>query len=434
MPVMSASALLFAYGPEIRSFISGGLAKELAAQGPVVAITVVPRSAELLRQEFHVIEFAREGGARWEHALRRYVTSIVERRLELQGESKWRHQIAGAGRKAAWKEFVKSMLAARIPLKLLTVMERLVSVLAPVDMDLKYSLQAYGVTRLYYSAYNDARTNLVVRTAQSIGIQTIAIPNSWKDVYVRPRISPLPSELYVWDEETRARFLSLNPDLAAQVVKVRPSLHLAAVVRQKGRMDRQTFCRRFGLEAQRPFVCYTTAARTAVVEEERIVRALAESLQGVGIGGVQLLVRVNPMEIGTRYEDALSELPGVAVQRPLWEWWPEDDWCAASDQDTLDWAATLEHMHLNVSVCSTVTLEVIEFGRQVLNVGFDSRPSLPPESSVIRFWHAPFYRRFHGHPAVRLEDSLEDLVEAIEESLPLGSRRILSDPVGIGKC
>jgi hypothetical protein len=414
---MSSSALVFAYGPEIRSFLGGGLAEELALEGPVILISAFPQSTALASQSYPIIELSCSAETTSERLMRRYISSIVERRMLLHGALKWRHQIAGSGNQTGWKERMKSVLSAPPSLKLLGAAERWLGGVAPADIGLEKTLRAHKVTRLFYSAYNDVRTNVVVRTANRLGIKTIAIPNSWKDVYVRPRVSPAPSELRVWDEETRSRFLSLNPDLTEHSVVVTPSLHLAAVLRQRGMMDRGTFCRRSGLDPDCAFVCYTTATQKAVVDEERTVRAIAESFQSAGTRAVQLLVRVNPMEAGHRFEDALAGLRNVAVQRPAWEWHPEQDWCAASTEDTLTWAATLEHMHLNISVPSTVTLEALAFGKQVFNVGFDCKSDLPAAAAVRRYWDAPFYRRFHDHAEVRLAESLKALVAGVSASV-----------------
>jgi hypothetical protein len=121
------------------------------------------------------------------------------------------------------------------------------------------------------------------------------------------------------------------------------------------------------------------------------------------------------MEVGNRYEETLAGIPGVAVQRPKWEWLPDKDWCCAMEEDVGLWAATLEHMSVNISVPSTVTLEALTFDVPVINICFDSEPDMPANKSVKRFCSAPFYRRFLDDDRVFMAQSVDHIQKYLKK-------------------
>lgn len=409
------TAFLIAFGPEVRAFLHSGFIEECAGEGRVIIVTSHPESLAFQNVDWPVIalpditESERLARFRW------FASRVVEKRLERDGYSKWRHYLPEKETVKERFRFLKSSLTSRSGIRLIDTCESLLEKACGSNGAFAEIFREHGISTLYYSAYGNPRTNATIVAAKSLGIQTVAIPNSWKDFFTRPRISPRPDVLWVFEDMCRTNYLRHNPGLSMEQVLVKSSLHLKAIRKHSGRMTRGDFCQLYGFDPKRPIACYTTAAPNAVIGEERIVEALARSLSENS--PCQFLVRVNPMETSSRFEETLSGIPGVAIQRPKWEWQPKNDWCCALEADTTLWAATLEHMTVNISVPSTVTLEAQFFSRPVINIGFDNEIDLPMQISVRRFWNAPFYRCFHGDPKVFLAGSSAQLVKLVRRSL-----------------
>jgi hypothetical protein len=182
-----------------------------------------------------------------------------------------------------------------------------------------------------------------------------------------------------------------------------------------------------GLDSSRPFLCYTAAAPAAVLNEDEIVACILEAVKtGVISGNPQVLLRLNPMEDGSRFNEIRSRYPNLVVQKPEWEWEPNKDWCCALENDVALWVAIVQNSALNVSISSTVTLEYAALGRPVVNVCFDLPDLLPPDKSNRRFWDAAFYGEIRDRNLAVPAFSREELFRHIEHALQ-SKRHVSSD-------
>jgi hypothetical protein len=418
---MTCSAFLIAFGPEVRAFLHSGFVDQCAEKGRVLVLTSNPESAVFQNVPHPVLPLPQVSESPRLGRFRARAAGVAEKRLEAEGTEKWRHAMPGKKRGDGRLQWLKRGLASDPGLWLLNGYEKVLEGIGKPDAAVLALLKKHQVATLYYSAYGNPRTNAVVAAAKKAGVRTVCIPNSWKDFYIRPRISPVPDSLWVWDEDARKNYLRLNPALHSAQVEAHESLHLAAVRRRAGDLSRSQFCSLYGFDEAKPIICYTTAAPNAVVGEEKIVSDLARALATDSrLSSCQLLIRVNPMEVGRRYEEALQGMPHVAVQRPVWEWQQELDWCCALDEDVKLWAATLEHMEWNASIPSTVTLESLAFGKPVVNIFYDSNSGQPKSQSIRRFWNAPFYRRFHDDQMVACVSSIDEWVGTLKDSMKRG--------------
>jgi hypothetical protein len=178
-------------------------------------------------------------------------------------------------------------------------------------------------------------------------------------------------------------------------------------------MNRAEFGRKAGIDPARPFISYTAASPAAVEHEELVVEALAKALGCE----TQILLRLNPMEDGSRFAALPAKYPFVVIQKPMWEWDPANDWNCPLAEDSEMWVATAFHAGLNVSVPSTVTMEFASLQKTVVNVCFDLPQPLPTERSCRRFWDAPFYAEARRSLGVEGAFSVDDLVSRVSKAL-----------------
>src|SRR4029077_3742029 len=173
-----------------------------------------------------------------------------------------------------------------------------------------------------------------------------------------------------------------------------------------------------GIDPSRPYISYTAAAPAAVEHEELVVEALAKAIcDGVLPRYPQILLRLNPMEDGSRFAGLAAKYPFVVIQKPMWEWDPANDWNCPLAEDSEMWVGTVLHAALNVSIPSTVTLEFAGPEKPVVNVCFDLPQPLSAERSCRRFWDAPFYTEAKRSPLVEWGSSVEGLVSRGSKAL-----------------
>jgi len=290
---------------------------------------------------------------------------------------------------------------------------------------------------LISAGFSSAAAISAMQTASNIGVKTVVVTNSWKDIYVCPHIPVPPDRVVVWNARTKEYLLAANPHLIADRISISPSLHLQHFLVGGQIMSRADLCNLVGLDHARPFISYTAASPTAVENEEKIVAALMNAVDtGALPQQLQVLLRLNPMEDGQRFGQLRAKYRNLIIQKPSWVWDSKLDWCCALKQDTDIWCATVNHAAMNVSVPSTATLEFAALGRHVVNVCFDLDPSVAPERSARRFWLADFYADIReaqiATPAFTFDELQAKIAQRLSgngETARIASRRETGNPV-----
>lgn len=387
--------LLIAFGPEVRAFLHSGLATHLAQHYDVSLITANPDSAVFT--DGPTLPTQPLPAAQEPPLLRRWRGWARAARigwLRAQGRQRWRHYLANMPQHQAqasnplltWLAgqgwFANGIGAAERQLARQTGTH-------PAWADLYHAL---GTDCLILASHNNPRTLPALQTARNLGLKTLIITNSWKDIYTSPHVAVPPDRFVVWTTRTADDLAAANPHLTRANIEVSSSLHMARFFDAAQHMDRATFCAQTGLDPDRPYLCYTAASPAAVINEEAIVRYILEaSARGDFPEQPQVLLRINPMEDGTRFAELDAQYPDLIVQQPQWEWQKEREWNAALEVDVALWVATVAHAALNVSISSTVTMEFASLRRPVINICFDLPQDLPPAQTNRRFWDADFY-------------------------------------------
>lgn len=407
-------AVYIAFGPEVRAFLHSGLIEELGQKCHVSVITERPDARAFRGIGANLIEAPAANEPRQLRRIRNLGAAVREAYLRRNGGSRWRHYLSDgtSSRRGAGASLAHWFGRTRRGLLAVAHVEGLAGGLWGTNPRWAELFRTHEVDAFLMSAYSHERVDAASQTARNLGIRYLVAPNSFKDVFVKPGLTVRPDVLFVWNEELRQMYLKMNPRLASHQIKTAGSLHIHAIRQGPHLRNRREFCVVAGLDPERPIVCYTTAAPNAVEEEHVIVRALAEAVATGQIGGrPQLLVRVNPMEEGNRFEATLEGLGGVRVQRPVWEWDRPADWCCALRDDVDLWRDTVSHSSVNVSIASTVTLEFLAAGKPVVNVCFDAQ-EVDPGSSNRRFWDASHYEPCRQARGVRGAFSYDEMLGA----------------------
>ena len=420
--------VILAHGPEVRAFVHSGLLTRLQRSARVVLFCRVPDSPTVLSVrdlQVHAMPDCRE--RRLLGKLRSLALRAQQRALLNQGRAIWRHYLPPDRSVSSERQSRRSSpLRAILRRNLAYAIARLEFVagraLGSVS-DWKRLYRSSGVTHVMAASYASPAVLPALQTAANLGLMRLVITNSWKDVYTTTHV-PVPLDAIVVQHEQAARdLIEANPRyLTPRILHVAESLHLQPFRTPPQQMDRSSFCGRFGLDPARPFICYSAASPRSVEREENIVGALAEAFARPSEKlSPQILLRLNPMEDGSRFVSLAARYPDIRTQRPDWEWEPEIDWCCARETDVQTWVATIFHSSLNVSIPSTVTLEYAEMKRPVVNVCFDLPENQPIERSARRFWESEFYRLIRNDGAVVGSFSLGELLANVRAALNRGS-------------
>lgn len=421
-----ALCFLVAFGPEVRAFLYSGLLTALQEYYDISIVTVCPESAAFAG--FDDIPRAKMPEARLPFILAHlHGLANQKHRLKLtkQGKQVWQHYLPAPNVKNSvnWRQKLrKFMFNNRFLLSI------------PFEYAIGPAIRACGTNpswqRLFaqlqpscliLSPYSHPRVLPAIHTAHNMGIKRIHINNSWKDVYTNPYIPVIPSTLVVWNSQAAKDIGEANPELSNSV-EVSTSLHLQSLLSAgTSYLPRNKFCEEMGLAPSRPYINYTASAPTATVNEVAVVEFILEAIRGGRFTSrPQLLLRLNPMEDGNRFIPIAQKYAGdLIIQKPLWEWFPELDWCCALPPDVQLWQNTIYHSALNVSIPSTVTMEYLALQKSVINIVFDMEP-VPASISNKRFWTADFYAHLRKNKRVTPAFSPDELLMHIGQQLTDG--------------
>jgi hypothetical protein len=419
-------AFLVAYGPEVRAFIHSGFVKAVAENHDVSIIARVRKpSAFGGLNGIPIVEMPVPRETPCVQRLRSSARQSKIAWLEAQGRTRWRHYLPGKPKEKSlvW-QLVGRAFGTSCGASTAGALERLAGRYLGSCEGWTKCLENPRVDCLVTSGFSAPITAPALQTAGNLGIKTLILINSWKDVYVCPHIPVPPTRLVVWNEVAREDLLSANPNVDAETVGVGAPLQLDNFLNVRKVMDREEFCRKAGIDPSRPYISYTAASPAAVEHEDLVVEALAKAICDGGLPRhAQILLRLNPMEDETRFAGLAAKYPFVVIQKPMWEWDPANDWNCPLAEDSEMWVATVLHAAVNVSIPSTVTLEFAGPGKPVVNVCFDLPEPLSAERSCRRFWDAPFYAEARRSHLVEGAFSVEELVSRVANALEKAQSR-----------
>jgi len=150
-------------------------------------------------------------------------------------------------------------------------------------------------------------------------------------------------------------------------------------------LEREDFCRRIGIDPNRPFILYTTSMDRDFPQEYRTVEFVINIIKDIKIEPKPQLV-VRTYVKGTSPEmKALSKsnIKDVFFPQPLWS----EKWLFTPlYEDLILYTNLLRHCSLGINAASTVSLELMMFDKPVINLGFD-----PPGSKL------PYHLRWIRH-------------------------------------
>jgi hypothetical protein len=413
-------AFLIAFGPEVRAFLHSGLAEQLVSMGSsVVVFTTRPESLVFkpYGNLIKILPLPIRPRNKFLYYLSYQTDKVTETWIAKKGYRRWRHYLPQTSvRPGKFQTFFREIFANRAGLFVLSIFETLIIKLYGTDFVWKKLLLENNIKTIVVSSYSSPRILPAIQTAYNLSLRLCYVANSWKDIYASIRVPIHPDKLVLPTESSARDIKIANPGMRADSIVVVPSLHLQKVIEQK-----QKYSLTDSDHAKKDYIFYTAAAPTALKNEEAVVEILLGAIsKGQFRRKIKLLLRLNPMENGSRFQSLYERFPKILeIQKPLWEYLPEYDWCSPLQEDSNLFISSLAQSAMNISVPSTVSLEAIFLGVPVVNICFDFPEKLPIEQSARRFWDAGFYHEIQNHSLIHPVFSREELINKVNDLLSL---------------
>jgi hypothetical protein len=245
-----------------------------------------------------------------------------------------------------------------------------------------------------------------IRSAKRLGMRTGLLVHSWDNLSNKGLIHETPHIVTVWNGTQKQEAIGLHRVPAARVVVTGASAYDHWFDWSVSR-DRETFCRRVGLRAERLFLLYLCSSPFIAPNEAAFVRQWIARVREHGddmLRDVGVLIRPHPQNAAQWQNVDLSEPGQVAI-------WPRGGADPVNAEAKADYYDSIYHSAAVVGVNSSALIESAIVGRSVYSL-------LAPEfrDTQERTLHFHYLSRANGgllHVASSLEDHLAQLTEAL---------------------
>jgi hypothetical protein len=201
-----------------------------------------------------------------------------------------------------------------------------------------------------------------VRCARQRGINSVLGVGSWDHLTTKGLIHELPDRILVWNELQRTEAADLHGARPEQVVVTGAQAydHWFAM---KPSADRQAFCARVGLPADRPYLLYMCSSPFIAPYEvdvvRRWIRAIRQSADE-SLRAACVLVRPHPQNAAQWADVDLSEFGDVAI-------WPRAGANPIGLDARSDYYDSMYHAHASVGINTSALIESGIVGRLVFS-------------------------------------------------------------------
>lgn len=259
-----------------------------------------------------------------------------------------------------------------------------------------------------------------VRVAHSLGFPTATFIFSWDNLSSRGRILPPYDHYLVWHEGMKAELLDLYHFIKPDQVHITGTPQFDYHFKPAFQLEREELAQNVGFDPARPFVLYTTGMERDFPGEVGHVRAVIDILKELNPKiRPQLVVRTYVKGNSPEMEAlARANTPDVFFPPVLWD----ANWFVPQEEDLAIYSSLLKQCLFGINPASTVSLELMMFGKAVMNLGFD-----PPGSNLpnalrwqrhITFDH---YRKVVEGGGVRVANSLQEMRSIITDYVQQGN-------------
>lgn len=264
------------------------------------------------------------------------------------------------------------------------------------------------------------RGEMPARVAHKMGIPTATFIFSWDNLSSRGRILPPYDHFLVWHEGMQAELLNLYHFIKPRQVHITGTPQFDYHFKPEYQLTREQLAEHIGFDPKRPFVLYTTGMERDFPGEVGHVRTVIEILKEFDPTiRPQLVVRTYVKGNSPEMEAlAHANTPDVFFPPVLWD----PNWFMPQEKDLAIYSSLLKQCLFGINPASTVSLELMMFGKPVMNLGFD-----PPGSHLSKplRWHRHIefdhYQWVVAGGGVRVAYSVEEMRAIIQQYVQSGN-------------
>ena len=418
--------ILMPFGSEVRQFGHSGMITNLIDSGwnIVVAAKIIDEDLKnQLDKRIRFIPLIQERLPKKYLRLQELLDlsyQIIESR---KGKKKWRYvpekkpNPSGKIKKSLF--FLAAYLISRLPLiyNRLGVYEHHLEMnyVSPVWekmlRDMQIDIVIVNVPR------SDVLRNVLI-AAKQIGIPSLLLYHTSKDITVNGRINYEFNAIGVWNEWMKSELSQKNQNLNPQHIYISGCAHFDCVGRSDILLPENDFRKLLGARHDTRLVLFPASAPWVVPDEARYVNLVARAIETGSLPkNIQIVVRTNPMDSSSYFENQYIKNDLIIVQKANWRWESKQNWAFQRYEDMVFYNSLLHYSTICIGIPSTVTIECAISHLPVVNIGFDLPGAKPLPGSIRAFWDSEFYRDIAESKFAELAVDPDDLLTKLRDHL-----------------
>jgi hypothetical protein len=291
----------------------------------------------------------------------------------------------------------------------------------PLTKEYRKLLQDNKPEFLFFTHQRPPFISPMLEAARQEGIPVSAFIFSWDNLPSKGRMCGTFDTYIVWSNLMKEELLDFYPSIQSEQIHVGGTPQFEPYVMDTYATTRELFLSRFELNATKPVVCYSCGDSATSRNDELYISVLAESIKHNLFGReVQLLVRTSPAEGTDRFAELKRVYPFIVWNYPKWIYAREnhpEPWTQRipTREDIQDLRAILEYSDVNINMCSTMSLDFMQFDKPVINPVFgNAENGLYNDQRFLKYAH---YQRVAESGAVAIVKNKEELIAAINNAL-----------------
>jgi len=282
-------------------------------------------------------------------------------------------------------------------------------------------LQQYQPDLLFFTHQRPPFIAPMIEAAEQANIPTTAFIFSWDNLASKGRMAGNFNHYMVWSELMKTELLHFYPSITDQQIHVVGTPQFEPYVMNNYQTSRTEFTQRFGINPDYPTLCFSCGDISTSKNDELYISTIAEAMKNSLINrNANFIVRTSPAEAPNRFFELTKTYPFIIWNYPDWIYAREghpEPWTQRipTEQDLKDLRALLEYCDVNINMCSTMSLDFMQYDKPVINPVFgNAKNSLYDDQRFLKYAH---YERVANSRAVAIVKNKEELIAAINDAL-----------------
>lgn len=291
----------------------------------------------------------------------------------------------------------------------------------PVTRNYRELLERHGTTILFFTHQRPPFAAPMIEAAKQKRVKTAAFIFSWDNLASKGRMAGNFDSYIVWSDLMKQELLHFYPSVKSNQIHVGGTSQFEPYVMDVYKTSSDDFFNRFKLDRSKPTICFSCGDISTSKNDELYISEIANAIINIELNkDVNFIVRTSPAEDPIRFSSLAEKYTLIRWNYPNWIYAREghpEPWTQRIplQQDIKDLRAILEYCDVNINMCSTMSLDFMQFDKPVINPVFgNGENGLYDDQRFLKYAH---YEKVVKSGAVAIVKNKKELVEAINDAI-----------------